>query len=246
MRDRIKPPQPEMRENNSHNDPESPSPVDFLLSWKESIDQAEEKDRDEIVLTGEEMASPRNVEAKGEAGERYSSPMQGDPSRAGADSIQLEEQAAPMTSDEIFQWTEERNREIEEALGSASTVQVPVIHGQIDRLRAALEEGLTPDSRAEAILDEADRYLQKQVKSWSGRIPIAHEAVIAARSLIIDALGIYQESAGLLRQYLSSRDRTHLELSRRLADQGASFLISARIQLEGARVEPPQRDEGEG
>ena len=142
-------------------------------------------------------------------------------------------------SPEFFEWTAERHRAIEEALGACPAGVLPRAHRQLEEIRRALESGEVAPERALALLDEVDDYLARRTSELAGRVPVAHTAVIDSRSDRERALDAYDQSVTALREYLATGDRVHLDLAAYTADQGSASLASARMAIMEAEPEPP-------
>lgn len=142
-------------------------------------------------------------------------------------------------SPEFFEWTAERHRAIDEALGACAARPLPRVHCQLEEIRRALEGGHLAHEPALALLDEIDDYLARRVGELTRRVPVAHAAVIDSRADRERALDAYGQSVAALREYLATGDRIHLDLAIYTADQGSACVASARRVIMEAQPEAP-------
>ena len=76
---------------------------------------------------------------------------------------------------EAFQWTEERDRAIQELLETTVPGTLPAVHKQLQSIRHALVGGNLPEQRARQLLAEVQAYLRKHLQAEAGKRPVDHE-----------------------------------------------------------------------
>lgn len=135
-------------------------------------------------------------------------------------------------SDE-FQLSEDLNAAIEEALGHANDIQLPVIHSQLNNIIRGLETDSLTSSKALLLTDEVEGYIRKHLKHRESKPPVNHESFENARHHIIDGLHAYLDSTDIVRKYLETGTSDYIMMAQSFADQGSEFFLKAtELMLE--------------
>lgn len=171
-------------------------------------------------------------------------PAEGDPGLG-----QLPQEMPLAEKPEFFQWTEERDRQIQELLETTVPGTLPAVHRQLQSIRQGLQaEELGPE-RAHHLLGEVLGYLRQQEQQLRGRPLIEHPGVQQARQEQSRALAAWQEAAEALLSYSENRESVYLEVSNYAADQGSAYLAASRRLLLECEPEPddglPQEEPAE-
>lgn len=157
------------------------------------------------------------------------------------------EQPAPVAladAPELFQWTEDRERAIQELLETTVPGTLPAVHIQLQAIRHALVGGNLPKDRAQMLLDEVDGYLRGHEQLEGAKARVDHPGVTQARDEKARALAAWRESCSALREYLNNGEAVYLEVAAYAGDQGSAFLAaSRRIMLQSEPEPEPEEDE---
>lgn len=177
--------------------------------------------------------------------ERAGSPVGGEqPAPGGLEAGERPGAADADDAPEFFEWTADRHRAIEKALGEAPSGALPRVHSQLEAVAGALENGALALEEALHLLAEVEAYLEQRNTHLGTRVPVAHAAVIDSRADRQRALDAYSEALASLREYLATGDAIHLQVARYATEQGSSFLACARSVILAAEPEaPPATDE---
>lgn len=161
---------------------------------------------------------------------------------AGGDVVGDEEhdEAYLEDQDDEFQWTEERERELEEALDESPEGSVPRVQLQLEAILTGLETESLEVERAPGLLDEIDRYLALRIETEQSKSPIEHADFTQSRKEKLNALFAFQEAVVALRQYLQEGQAMQLKVAAYATEQGGSFLQVARELL--MKSEPDYED----
>lgn len=152
---------------------------------------------------------------------------------------------------EFFQWTEDRERQIQELLETTVPGTLPSVHRQLQSIRQALQAGELADERARHLLAEVLGYLRQKEQQFGSRANIQHPSVQQARQEQSRALASWREAADSLLTFLDNRENVYLEVSNYAADQGSGYMAAARRLLlecepepgEGLQAEEPPEEE---
>jgi hypothetical protein len=145
----------------------------------------------------------------------------------------LEPVASPQPEDapEFFQWTEDRERAIQECLESTVPGTLPTVHVQLQSLLQGLQHGNLAPELAGALIAEVEAYLDQKIRHEERKVPVAHQAFLEARADKLKALYAWEESCRALREFLREGEGVQLEVAAYAADQGSAFLAGARRML---------------
>jgi len=146
---------------------------------------------------------------------------------------------------EAFQWTEERDRAIQELLESTAPGTLPAVHVQLQSIHNGLLTGGLDKERATMLLAEVDGYLQSLIRQEENRVQVDHEGFVSAREDKLRALSAWQESSNSLRQFIEKDEKVFLDVATYAADQGSAFLAASRRQLLESEPEPEPEFEDE-
>ncbi len=136
-------------------------------------------------------------------------------------------------SPDEFHWSEELNMAIEEALGIANDIQMPIIHGQLNNIIRGLETNSLTSSNALHLTEEIENYINKHLKRREIKPPVNHEKFQNARLHIIDGLNAYFNSTDIIKKYIETRSSDYVMMAQSFADQGAEFFLKAtELMLE--------------
>ena len=132
-----------------------------------------------------------------------------------------------------FQWSEDLNTAIEEALGNANDIQMPVIHSQLNNIIRGLETDSLKASKAMFLVTEVEGYIHKHLKRRESKLPVNHEGFEKARLLIIDGLHAYLDSTDILKKFIETGSSDYQTMAQSFADQGSEFFLNAtELMLE--------------
>ena len=206
------------------------SPLDFVFGWKDSGGRRE---------TGGDSVS---VQADSEAGQADHRGQGDTPARetvgSPADNVADQELA-----NELFEWTEDREQALIDALEAAPEGAVPRVHQQLLEIASALEAKTVGPERAGALLAEVEGYLAQRIAAQQRKPPVADPSFTQTRADKSNALAAWQEAVTALREYLSSGEAVQLKLAFYAAEQAAAFLASSRDALLASEPEWGELDE---
>lgn len=158
----------------------------------------------------------------------------------------IEEQAVSLKDvPELFQWTEERDKAIQELLETTVPGTLPSVHQQLQSMRNAILDEKLSKERARELLAEVNAYLASHLRTESGKTPSSHAGLNRARNDKLNGLYAWQQCSDALRDYLDKGEDVYLEVAAYAGDQGSAFLASARRQLLESEPEPDGYEEPE-
>ncbi len=189
------------------------------------------------------MSQPPNLYEQWKRKQAQQSTCDEEPEEAaGVDPVpgQLADERPLAEKPEFFQWTEERDRQIQELLETTVPGTLPAVHRQLQSIRQALQaEELAPE-RAHQLLGEVLGYLRQQEQQMRARPIIEHPDVQQARQEQSRALAAWQEAAEALLSFSEKRESVYLEVANYAADQGSAYLAASRRLLLECEPEPEE------
>ena len=147
-------------------------------------------------------------------------------------------EASLVEKPEFFQWTEDRDRQIQELLETTVPGTLPSVHRQLQSIRQALQAEELPDDRGRQLLAEVLGYLRQKEQQLESRPNIQHPSVQEARQEQSRALSSWREAAESLLTFLGNRESVYLEVANYAADQGSAYMAASRRLLLECEPEP--------
>lgn len=211
---------------------ESEGALDFTLRWKEAEGPRESRhDSVSVGLDGSEQGEVVRVE-----GEHALE----DDSDGWDDE---DDKLAEPDGEDDFQWTAEREAQLEEAFESIPADAPARVHLQLNDIAGALKGGKLSKERGLALIGEVEAYLSARIKAEQRKAPVDHEGFMSYRADKLNALYAWQETATALREYCTGGEDVQLRVAQYAADQASDFLYNAWNTLQS--VEPEPDDIGE-
>lgn len=211
---------------------ESDPSVDLILRWRES--DARRDGASDSIAVGDHPES--------EGGEAFL----GGGSGAEFGSLESVAEEAPLEhaedEDDEFEWSEEREQALMDALDSAPEGTPAQVQQQLEAIASALEAKELSGEAARRLLAEVDAYLLAQLQKETRKRPVSHPGFMQARAEKLNALAAWQESAGALREFVENGDPVQLRVARYAGEQASSFLSASWELLLAAE---PLEDEDE-
>jgi len=219
---------------------EAPESVNFRLEWRENRCEDPHRLRGDhysaevptVAATNELVVEPCDRPQEG--------PSTAPPAAPGDTPNQAEAEIQAEESPEYFEWTEDRERAIQECLETTVEGTLPRVHLQLTAIQQALQHGNLAPQNACLLLDEIDAYLGDKILREEAKIPVAHPAFLSARADKLKALYSWQESSAALREFLAEGETVQMDVARYAADQASAFLAAARREL---LLNEPEEDE---
>lgn len=146
-------------------------------------------------------------------------------------------------ADDEFEWSEEREQAIMDALEFAPEGTTPTVHKQLEDIARALELGELEQGEANRFLDEVDAYLDGRIAEEQKRLPVINTTFMEARSDKQNALFSYKEASVALRAFCDGSDKMQLKVARYALEQGCGFLNVARDTILDAEPEFDEDDD---
>lgn len=150
--------------------------------------------------------------------------------------------AQPEDAPEFFEWTEDRERAIQECLETTVPGTLPTVHLQLQSVLQALKHGNLASPQAYPLIREIEVYLDGKVRYEERKVPVAHPSFLVARADKLKALYAWEEACRALREFVRDGQAVQLEVAAYAADQGSAFLAGVRRTLLEAE---PFEDEDE-
>ncbi|MCE1245056.1 MAG: hypothetical protein LWY06_00260 [Firmicutes bacterium] len=229
------------------NETEQEKDLNLLVEWEDEASASElsEKDGEDDVLSissaetsKEDDSSFEGITIRNESEEAHLLSIAG----TGDPHICFGAEAFPeLPEEDEFKWSDELDRAIDEALEQMSGISAPVVYSRLKRITALFSAGDITRERALFLLDEVDTYLKKQITIRVNAIPIAHEGMQKARSLLLDALYSFHESCAALRNYIKTDAEEDRVLGENLAEHGIANALEGVEEMLGA--EPGEYEE---
>ncbi len=197
----------------NENDPS----VDLILQWRDS-DARRDSASDSIAVGDPEESEAGEALAGGGSGGEFGS-------------LESIAEDAPLEhaedEDDEFEWSEEREQALMDALDSAPEGTPAQVQQQLEAIASALEaKELIPEA-ARRLLSEVDAYLLAQLQRETRKRPVAHPEFMQARAEKLNALAAWQECAGALRAYVETGEEVQLKVARYAGEQASSFLSTS-------------------
>lgn len=205
--------------------------LDFTLRWKET-EAPRESGHDSVLLGIEETTEPTELHPRDDEESLGQDPSWHD----------SEEEPSVVESDgeESFQWSAEREAELEAALESIPTDAPARVHQQLTDIANALEAETLDRERALKLLSEVDNYLAARIQAEHDKPPVTHDGFMSYRGDKLNALYAWQEAATALRVYCTDGEEVQLKVAFYAAEQAAGFLLTAWETLQ--TTEPEELD----
>lgn len=206
--------------------------LDLLLEWEESVSTSEDKQEkgDQI-----DISSALQSDDTGTSGMEIKRLSDEKSIQSEADEVKEEQNSSGEAagSPDEFHWSEELNNAIEEALGIANDIQMPIIHGQLNKILRGLETDSLAQEKALLLTEEVENYIHKHLKRRETKPPVNHEAFQNARHHIIDGLNAYLNSTDIIRKFIETGSSDYVMMAQSFADQGSEFFLKAtELMLE--------------
>ena len=211
------------------------SDFDVRLSWQDREAKLRNTDKDSVAVGTEALQANTLVEGVTQ-GELESDDEFGDDV---PDSTYIEDQ------DDEFEWTEERERALEEALDESPEGTVPRVQVQLEAIKTGLESQSIDAEQGRALLTEVDKYLKFKIENEQQKIPVEHSELMQSRKEKLNALFAYQEAATALREYVEKGEAMQLKVAAYATEQGGSFLNAARELLMNSEPDYEEFEEFE-
>ena len=209
--------------------------LDFTLRWKEAEAPRRESEHDSVSVGEEESEAAEAV--KGEAEDErvleddsdgWDAPDDDSPEADGA---------------ERFQWTAEREAQLEEAFESIPADAPARVHLQLNDIANGLEDKSLSKERGLVLIGEVEAYLSARIKAEQRKAPVDHAEFMKYREDKLNALYSWQETATALREYCTANEDVQLRVARYAAEQASDFLHHAWDTLQAAEPEPDEAEE---
>lgn len=213
--------------------------VDLLLHWKDDAGTRRDGGED-LITVGQHLELGGDGAVEGGGAELGVDPS----SLKIIDEVPPEEEYGP----EYFEWSEDREQALCDALEAAPEGAVATVHTQLEAIAKGLEGGTLPPDRARMLLREVDTYLQGRIKAENAKRPVEDGDFMQSRGDKLNALVAWQESASALREYLDTGEAVQLKVATYAAEQAHSFLTGSREVLMACEPElddEPLEDEEE-
>jgi hypothetical protein len=195
------------------------SELDVRLSWKdESV--ARDVAKDSVALDRPEETPSHNIEEAG--GEFQPAETDTGPADDHPPSHFTEDE------DDVFQWCDDRERELEEALDQSPEGATPRVQQQLESLAQVLESASIEKTYALKLITEIEVYLANLIKAEQRKVPVDDQTFRKSRSAKLNALFAYQEAATALRAYGDQAEPVQLKVAVYATEQGGTFMRSAR------------------
>ena len=211
---------------------ETEPPLDFTLRWEESevADKARRGDFFSATLAQDDAVLAESSPARDDS-DGWDEVKEVDPGQA--------------DGEDDFEWSAEREAELEEAFESIPVDAPARVHLQLGDIASGLKEGALAKPRALALLFEVERYLTTRIKAEERKPPVDHELFMSYRADKLNALYAWQETATALREFCICGDQVQLRVACYAADQASDFLHKAWETLQSAEpVVAPTHLEG--
>ncbi|MBT9585844.1 hypothetical protein IV102_21055 [bacterium] len=154
--------------------------------------------------------------------------------------------ARPEDAPEFFEWTEDRERAIQECLETTVPGTLPTVHLQLQSVLQALKHGNLTGQQAYPLIRELEVYLDGKVRHEERKVPVAHPSFLVARADKLKALYAWEEACRSLREFVRDGQVVQLEVAAYAAEQGSAFLAGVRrTLLEAEPFEDEDEDEDE-
>jgi hypothetical protein len=154
--------------------------------------------------------------------------------QSGAVFERLPDLASKLSSQETFEWSEERGRAIEAALHQLGQAPRPAVVQQFEAVREALLLGTLEPRHASELLGELLGYLDERVDRWHGKPATSDPQLTEARISVKQALLNLRDAVLQLTAYASEREAATMVLAQRLAEQSMHSLEEARLSMLAA------------
>ena len=209
--------------------------LDFTLRWKESDTSRRESGHDSVSVGDEDNAAAEAVQSEAEDERVLEDDSDGwdDP----------DDESPEADGEERFQWTAEREAQLEEAFESIPADAPARVHLQLNDIANALENGSLKKERALGLIAEVETYLSTRIKAEQRKAPVDHAEFMKYREDKLNALFAWQETATALREYCTSAEEVQLRVARYAAEQASDFLHHAWDTLQAAEPEPDEPEE---
>ncbi|MFP4498166.1 MAG: hypothetical protein ACLFQV_08140 [Vulcanimicrobiota bacterium] len=210
---------------------------DLFLEWKEEQElacaKAQGKDmfQSSVPETGdikiyEPVEKEEPLELNEETGEALISESEGN---------NYENTGFSNDGPDKFEFSEDRQKAIEEALSQFHALALPPVHSQLLKIYQALEENKLEPGYGKKLLKEIENYLIKKIACINSRQEIAMPTVMLARKQALGALENYLNSADFLQKYLEENDQTNLHVAIMLIQQAYQILMESKETLLASR-----------
>lgn len=208
--------------------------LDLRLKWQEQ-NVRRQTDEDTVALDSESQLERHQLEDAA-TGDLISTDVVGDDE---LDSSYLEDE------DDEFQWTEERERALEEALEESPEGSIPRVQLQLEEIMKGLQSETLESERTELLLGEVDAYLAQKIAAEQGKPEVDHAEFTQSRKDKLNALFAYQEAATALREFVKTGHEMQLKVASYATEQGGSFMQSARELLMDSEPDYEEFEEDE-
>lgn len=199
--------------------------LDFTLLWKESEASRELRHDDSVSLAQEENEPVAMVTAQ-------EARVLEDDSDGWDEAKDVEPGQADGEDD--FEWSAEREAELEEAFESIPVDAPARVHLQLSDIASGLKDGALAKPRALALLFEVEAYLRARIKAEERKPLVDHELFMSYRADKLNALYAWQETATALREFCTCGDQVQLRVACYAADQASDLLHKAWESLQSA------------
>ncbi len=210
---------------------ESEGALDFTLRWKES-EAPRESHQDSVSVGLDESERAEAVQIEDER------VLEDD-----SDGWDDEDDALVPDGEDDFQWTAEREAQLEEAFESIPADAPARVHLQLNDISNGLKDGSLSKERGLALIGEVEAYLSARIKAEQRKPPVDHEAFMSYRTDKLNALYAWQETATALREFCTGGEDVQLRVASYAADQASDFLHNAWDTLQSVEPEPDDLEE---
>lgn len=214
---------------------DSDEALDFTLRWKEADSSRRDSGHDSVSVGEEENQTAETVQGEAEDervieddSDGWDDPDDDDPEADG---------------EERFQWTAEREAQLEEAFESIPADAPARVHLQLNDIANGLEDKSLSKERALGLIGEVEAYLSARIQAEQRKAPVDHAEFMKYREDKLNALYSWQETATALREYCTSHEDVQLRVARYAAGQASDFLHHAWETLQAAEPEPDEVEE---
>lgn len=202
--------------------------LDFTLRWKEA--EAPRESRHDSVSVGlDESEQAEAIQVEDERALEDDSDGWDD---------ELDADALEPDGEDDFQWSAEREAQLEEAFESIPADAPARVHLQLNDISNGLKDGSLSQERGLALISEVEAYLSARIKAEQRKAPVDHEAFMSYRADKLNALYAWQETATALREFCTGKEDVQLRVAAYAAEQASDFLHNAWDTLQSAEPEP--------
>ena len=152
----------------------------------------------------------------------------------------------PEETPEFFEWTEDRDRAIQEFLETTTPGTLPSVHRQLLAILQGLRHGNLAKEPGWQLLAEVEAYLDQKIRAEECKVPVAHPVFLSARADKLKAFYAWEEACSALRTFMQDGEGVQLEVAAYACDQGSAFLAAARrllLESEPLEDEPFSEDD---